>query len=172
MILRTEETKDYQDVYTLNYKAFGGRDDESRLIERIRSSEFFVPELSIVAELDGKIAGHILFSKANVIDDEKNHEVIVLAPVAVEPGLQRKGIGSKLIQEGLYRCKGLGYGVVLLIGHPEYYLKFGFKPARQFEFELRQFEVPDDVFMVCEIYEGVLRSTKGELIYPEAFITG
>jgi putative acetyltransferase len=170
MIIRTEETKDYQDVYTLNYEAFGGRDDESRLIERIRTSEFFVAELSLVAELEGKILGNILLSKAIVVDEDKNYEVIVLAPIAVKPEFQRTGVGRKLILEGLKRCRELGYNLVLLIGHPEYYPKFGFKPARQFQLELRQFEVSDKVFMVCELVEGALRNIKGELIYPEAFV--
>ncbi|MCI3922152.1 N-acetyltransferase [Paenibacillus sp. TRM 82003] len=171
MIIRTEEIKDYPDVYALNHEAFGGRDDESRLIERIRRSEFFIPELSLVAEADGRIVGHILLSKASIVDEEKTYEVIVLAPIAVTPDVQKTGIGGKLIQEGLQRCRELGYSLVLLIGHPEYYPKFGFTPARQYQLELRQFEVPDPVFMVCELAEGTLGHIKGELMYPSAFFS-
>lgn len=97
------------------------------------------------------------------------HEVIVLAPVAVHPTFQKRGIGRKLIKEGLRKVKNMKYGLVLLIGHPTYYPKFGFKPARQFGLELRQFEVPDEVFMVCEMREGELNRIKGELKYPKAF---
>jgi len=172
MIIRTEEIKDYQEVYNLNFEAFDGRDDEAVLIEKVRTSDYFVPELSLVAEIEGKIAGHLLLSKANVIEGENNHhEVIVLAPIAVKPEFQKSGIGGKLILEGLKRCRDLGYSLVFLIGHPDYYPKFGFKPARQFRIELKQFHVPDHVFMVCELVEGKLNVTKGELKYPETFLS-
>lgn len=169
MIIRTECEKDYNDVFKLNYEAFRNREDEPKLIERIRLSPQFIPDLSIVAEKNGEIVGHILLSKAEVINDDCNHEVIVLAPIAVKPSLQKQGIGGLLIQEGLNRCKDLGYGMVLLIGHPTYYPKFGFKPARGFGLELKQFKVSYEVFMVCEIIEGELGKIKGELRYPETF---
>jgi len=166
--IRTEERKDYQEVYSLNEEAFGGS-DESLLIERIRASEQFIPELSLVAEEAGNIIGHVLFSKAVVVDEGKEQDVIVLAPVAVKPERQKTGIGSQLIQEGLRRCRDLEYGLVLLIGHPSYYPRLGFKPARQFQLELKQFKVPDEVFMVYEVIEGSLGRIKGELLYPGAF---
>lgn len=168
MNIRTEERKDYQEVYSLNEEAFGGS-DESLLIERIRASEQFIPELSLVAEEAGNIIGHVLFSKAVVVDEGKEQDVIVLAPVAVKPERQKTGIGSQLIQEGLRRCRDLEYGLVLLIGHPSYYPRLGFKPARQFQLELKQFKVPDEVFMVYEVIEGSLGRIKGELLYPGAF---
>lgn len=169
MLIRTEEAKDYKDVYFVNYEAFGGRDDESRLVERIRDSVNFIPELSIVAEVEGKIVGHLLFSKAQVRDESNRHDVIVLAPIAIKPNHQKMGIGGKLIREGLSRCKEMGFPLVLLIGHPAYYPKFGFKPARQFQLQLRQFHVSDDVFMVYEVQEGALENIQGELLYPDAF---
>lgn len=169
MIIRTETKKDYTDVYNLNYEAFGNRDDESKLIEKIRLSPQFIPELSIVAEKDNEIVGHILLSKAEVVDEDSVYEVIVLAPIAVKPSLQKKGIGGQLINEGLKRCKELGFGIVLLIGHPTYYPRFGFKPARNYGLELKQFKVSDEVFMVFELKPGELNKIKGELIYPESF---
>ena len=169
MIIRTENKSDYSKVFKVNYEAFRNREDEPKLVEKIRDSEQFISELSIVAEENNEILGHILLSKAEVIEEDVNHEVIVLAPIAVKPELQNMGIGSKLIQEGLERCKNLGYGLVLLIGHPTYYPKFGFKPARQYGLELKQFNVTDEVFMVCEVIEGELGKIKGELKYPETF---
>ncbi|MBS4216785.1 N-acetyltransferase [Bacillus sp. FJAT-49711] len=169
MSIRTETINDYKAVYDLNYEAFGSRDDEAKLVEKIRESSRFIPELSIVAEINGEMVGHILLSKANVVKDEEFFEVIVLAPVAVKPSFQKKGVGSGLIREGLKRVKELNYGLVLLIGHPSYYPKFGFKPARPFGLELLQFDVPDDVFMVCELRAGELDLIKGELKYPSAF---
>ncbi|RUS46930.1 GNAT family N-acetyltransferase [Cohnella sp. AR92] len=169
MIIRTENEREYQEVYDLNYQAFGNREDESKLVERIRTSEGFVPELSLVAEMDDRIVGHLLLSEATVEDQEESHTVIVLAPIAVKPDMQARGIGSSLIQEGIKRCKDLGYELVLLIGHPSYYPRLGFQPARPFGLELLQFEVSDDIFMVYEVKEGALLKMKGELKYPEAF---
>ncbi|XID94837.1 GNAT family N-acetyltransferase [Paenibacillaceae bacterium WGS1546] len=169
MIIRTETTLDHEAVYRLNVRAFGNRDDEAKLVEKIRSSEGFIPELSLVAERDGEIVGHLLLSKAVVTEEGGSRDVIVLAPIAVKPEEQRRGIGSRLISEGLDRCRILGYDLVLLVGHPEYYPKFGFKPARTYGLELRQFDVSDDVFMACELREGALNEFQGELRYPQAF---
>lgn len=169
MNIRTERLSDFAQVFTLNDLAFGNREDESRLVERIRASEGFIPELSLVAEENGQIVGHALFSKADLIEDEHRHEVIVLAPIAVMPSNQKTGIGGKLIQEGLKRCEALGYDFVFLIGHPTYYPKFGFTPAGSRGFELKQFKVPDDVFMVFELNVGKGKPWKGELRYPVAF---
>ncbi|MBP1960985.1 GNAT family N-acetyltransferase [Paenibacillus aceris] len=171
MRIRTEEIKDDEAVHHLNVAAFGNREDEAQLVERIRSSEGFIPKLSIVAEIDHKLVGHILLSKAKVVDAAKEHEVIVLAPIAVNPDYQKQGVGSQLILEGIRRTKDIGYGAVFLIGHPTYYPKFGFKPARSYGYELKQFQVPDEVFMVCEVVKGQLQNMKGELQYPDSFFS-
>ncbi|QWU18114.1 N-acetyltransferase [Paenibacillus sophorae] len=169
MIIRTETPNDYVQVHNVNYVAFGNREDEARLVERIRESRYFVPQLSIVAEKSEEIVGHLLMSKAVIVEGNNQHEVIVLAPIAVKPDHQKQGIGKQLIFEGLKRCKEYKYYVVLLIGHPSYYPKFGFKPARQYGLDLKKFQVPDEVFMVCELKEDELSNIKGELKYPEAF---
>ena len=169
MQIRTEIKNDYKHVFNLNYLAFKDRDDEAKLVERIRFSNYFIRELSLVAEEQGEIVGHALFSKAKIIRENGEKEVLVLSPVAVNPSVQKKGIGSNLIEEGLRRAKDLGYGLVFLMGHPTYYPKFGFQPAKQFGIELTQFNVPDDVFMVCELIDGELQQTHGELRYPPAF---
>lgn len=172
MIIRTETAQDYNEVHRLLDQAFGNKDEESELVERIRNSEEFIPELSIVAEQQGGIAGHILLSKAHTLNSGEQHEVIALAPLAVKPAFQKQGIGSKLMKEGLKRALDLGYGVVLLIGHPSYYPRFGFKPARYYGYELTQFDVPDEVFMVCELLPGEAERCKGELVYPPTFFSG
>lgn len=169
VIIRTETAADYEAVHQVNVLAFGDREDEALLVEKIRRSEGFIPELSIVAERDQEIVGHLLLSKAMLQDGENTYDVIALAPIAVKPDVQKQGIGKQLILEGIERCKALGYPFIFLIGHPEYYPKFGFKPARAYGFDLKQFEVPDDVFMVCELKEGELQKNKGELIYPKSF---
>ncbi|MEW9701853.1 GNAT family N-acetyltransferase [Paenibacillus sp. SI8] len=171
MEIRTERSSDYDAVFQLNYLAFGNREVESRLIERIRLSDAFIPVLSLIAEENDRIVGHILFSRAELVDEEKSDEVIALGPIAVLPGHQKSGVGSKLIQEGLKRCAELGYNLVFLIGHPTYYPKFGFKLARPYGINLKQFEVSDDVFMVCELKEGTLsQKIKGEFKFSKSFL--
>ncbi|GFN33516.1 GNAT family N-acetyltransferase [Paenibacillus xylaniclasticus] len=169
MIIRTETEQDYELVYQLNVEAFGNRNDEAELVNRIRQSDRFVPGLSIIAEQDGGIVGYLLLSKADVVDGDTRHDVIVLAPIAVSPHLQKQGIGRALMEEGIKRCKALHIPLVLLIGHPWYYPKFGFRPARPYGLELKQFPVSDDVFMVLELRDGALRDIQGELVYPGAF---
>ncbi|MEG6590694.1 N-acetyltransferase [Paenibacillus barengoltzii] len=170
MIIRAEEPRDARALFALHFQAFGEREDESKLVDRIRNSPQYNPSLSLVAEHEGQIVGHALFSKAEVVGKKQvSHEVVVLAPLAVSPFFQKQGIGTQLIQEGLQRTQELGYGVVFLIGHPEYYPRFGFKPARSLGFELKQSEVPDEVFMAIELKEGATLSIQGELLYPEAF---
>ena len=169
MQIRTETKNDYKHVFNLNYETFDNRDDESKLVERIRFSGGFLPELSLVAENKGEIVGHALLSKAKILQQNVEVEVIILAPIAVKPAFQNKGIGGKLIKESLKRAKKLGFELVLLIGHPDYYPKFGFQAARTHGIELTQFDVPNNVFMVYELKKGALETTNGELIYPPAF---
>lgn len=170
MIIRTEEKRDHKAVYDLNYRAFNNREDEPKIVEKGRQSETFIPELSIVAEEEGRgIIGHLLLSLAKVIVGQKEHDVIALGPIAVMPERQKQGIGKALIEEGLEKCRQLGYQLVFLIGHTEYYPKFGFKPARAHGLELKQYDVPDEVFMVCEIQEGALQEIKGEFRFPAIF---
>ncbi|PYI54633.1 GNAT family N-acetyltransferase [Paenibacillus flagellatus] len=171
MLIRTETANDHDAVFRLNREAFGGRETESRLVERIRGSAGFIPELSLVAVRNGRVVGHLLLSKAEIVDGERRHEAVVLAPIAVLPEEQRKGIGRALIGEGFERCVRLGFEVVCLIGHPDYYPRFGFRPAKEAGLELKQFRVPDDVFMVRELREGALQEIGGELRYPESFWT-
>ncbi|WP_163103018.1 GNAT family N-acetyltransferase [Peribacillus alkalitolerans] len=170
MNIRTETPNDYKEVFHLNYLAFENREDESKLIERIRESEDFIPELTLVAEDHGEIVGHIMFSNAKIINGHEETEVIALGPVAVSPDCQKKGIGGLLIKEGLRRSKEMGFRLVFLIGHPTYYPRFGFKPAGHFGFQLKQFQVPEDVFMVYELLDGELERVSGELRYSNTFL--
>lgn len=171
MIIRTESAEDFKEVFKLNYQAFDNREDEAKLVERIRKSDEFVPELSIVAEIENQIVGHALFSKAVVENEEAASTVIVLAPLAIKPDFQKQGIGSQLIEEGIRRCRSLRYTLILLIGHPSYYPRLGFRPARKYGLELKQFKVSDEVFMVYEVGDDALQKIKGELKYPKAFFS-
>ncbi|MFD3273860.1 GNAT family N-acetyltransferase [Paenibacillus dendritiformis] len=170
MIIRTETRADHEKVYDVHRQAFGGREEESKLVERIRRTEQFVPELSLVAEMNDEIVGHALLSVAHIVNGEDRYEVLALAPIAVKPSHQREGIGGQLIDEGLRRGRERGYDAVFVIGHPTYYPRFGFVPAGPRGFELKQFEVPEDVFMVCELSDGALSNITGELVYPSTFM--
>lgn len=166
--IRTEQLTDAESVFHIHYEAFGEREDESRMTERVRASEGYIPELSLIATEDnGSLVGHALFSKAEVVHEDLRYEVIVLAPIAVKPSHQKQGIGGALIREGLRLAAKRGNSHVFLIGHPSYYPKFGFEPARPHGFDLKQFEVPDEVFMVKILCQN--SRIKGELSYSQAF---
>ncbi|WP_254639538.1 GNAT family N-acetyltransferase [Cohnella sp. GbtcB17] len=174
--IRTETNGDIEAVRQVHLAAFGGREDESRLADRIRESAGFVPELSLVAEADGGVVGHMLISKAELVDGQDATDTLVLAPIGVLPDAQGRGVGGALIREGIRRAEQLGYKLIFLIGHPSYYPKFGFKPAVDSGLVLMQFDVPDDVFMVRELAEGELarlaatrKEKYGELKYPQTF---
>ncbi|MFC7682136.1 GNAT family N-acetyltransferase [Paenibacillus sp. GCM10028914] len=167
-MIRTEQVQDYSQVDKLLRNAFNG-DEEVHIVERIRAQGDYEPNLSLVADNDGAITGHIMFSYAQLIDGQKSYKVAGLAPLAVDPSYQRKGIGSALIHEGLERCRQFDIPLVFLIGHPEYYSRFDFVKAVDYGFELKQFEVPDEVFMVYEVQAGALNRYKGELRYSKAF---
>ncbi len=102
--VRTETRADAEQVAKVLFQAFGNREDESELVKRIRRSDGFIPELSLVAEQNGEIVGHILLSKAKVVNGDQQTGVIALAPLAVDPKHQKQGIGGLLIQEGVERC--------------------------------------------------------------------
>ena len=168
-LIRTEQTHDYQQVKNILLRAFL-TDAEARLTEKLRHSEEFIPELSLVAEIDGKLVGHMIITRGYIQDGDKKHGVAALGPLSVNPDNQRTGIGTALVQEGLLRCSKLAISLVFLIGHPSYYPRHGFVQARPYGFELKQFQVDDPVFMVYEALQGALASYQGEFRYSTAFI--
>ena len=143
--------------------------NEHKLVSRIRKSNVFIPELSLVAiDADHEILGHILLSKIEIINDNQATESLALAPVSVLPKYQNKGIGKKLILEALKEAKGLGYHSAIVLGHPDYYPKFGFEKASLWGIE-SLFEVPDEAFMAIELYENALDHVSGIVKYPSVF---
>ncbi|MFP3413816.1 N-acetyltransferase [Bacillus sp. SIMBA_074] len=141
---------------------------EHELVKRIRECDAFIPELSIVA-VDEKIVGHIMLSKITIEQDGTSIESLALAPVSVAPSHQKKGIGGKLIKAALEKAKELGYGSVVVLGHPEYYPKFDFKKASEWNIKA-PFEVPDEVFMAMELRENALEGVEGVVQYSSAFV--
>ncbi len=165
--IRLERSGDEAAIYEVNRLAFNG-EGEPKLVDAIRASDGFIPDLSLVAEQDGQIVGHVLFSRAAIRTESRDIPVLVLAPIAVVPELQNQGIGSKLIQAGLERARELDEKIVLLVGHPWYYPRFGFKPARPLGIDYPT-PIREEVFMVLELTPGALEGIRGTVAFPPTF---
>ncbi len=123
--------------------------------------------LSLVAELGGEVVGHVLFSPVT-LDNAAAPSLLGLAPLAVTPAKQGKGIGAALVREGLGACRDLGVGAVVLLGHPGYYPRFGFEPAPPRGLQFAGY--PDcEAFFVIELASGALANLKGEIRFDPAF---
>lgn len=167
--IRKEQKVDIPAVFDLNCAAFE-QEEEANLVDALRKNEqVFIPELSIVATLGDQIVGHILFSKIKIIDaEQKKHESLALAPMAVVPTFQNKGIGGQLVRYGLQRAKELGYNSVIVLGHEHYYPRFGFVSAEKWGIKA-PYEVPTSFFMGIELQEGALETVSGVVEYPAEF---
>ena len=167
--IRPETQDDHREVFEINHIAFG-QDNESKLVDALRKNQTaFVPELSIVATDNKKIVGHILFTKINIKDDNGNlNESLGLAPMAVRPELQKRGIGGQLIRKGLEVAKESGFKSVIVLGHEHYYPKFGFQPADKWNLK-SPFDIPSNVFMAIELISGGLKNISGTVVYPKEF---
>jgi putative acetyltransferase len=164
MIIRTEKIEDHEAVREVNLKAFP-TDVEATLVEKLRSS---MDVISLVAVCDDKVVGHILFSPLTIENDEESLPALILAPIAVLPEYQKQGIGTKLVESGIIECRNQNHSIIILVGHPEYYPRFGFKSAEKNGIQ-HPFEVPEDVFMVYELVPDALRNVNGVLKYSEPF---
>jgi len=165
--IRPESVDDHSAVREVNLLAFGG-EDEAQLVETLRKSDDFIPELSLVAIDQGRVVGHIMFSLISIETPENAVSALALAPMAVRPELQNHGIGSELVRHGLKECRHLGHKVVVVIGHPDYYPRFGFYSARANGLEA-PFQVSDEAFLVYELIPGALDGIGGTVKYPPAF---
>jgi len=168
LTIRPETPANYPAIAEVNDLAFG-QPGEGKLVENLRRNPKFVPELSLVAEASGKVVGHILFFPIKIKSEAgKENETISLAPLAVRPEFQKQGVGKELIREGLKTCRQLGYDSVIVLGHPEYYPKFGFKPAGTWNIR-NPFGAPAEAFMGLELKDGALEGASGMAEYPEEF---
>jgi len=172
IILRQENKNDFESVFHLIEKAFEKEEysdhKEQFLVERLRKSDAFIPELSIVAEIDNHIVGHILFTKLQIKNETQTFPSLALAPVSVLPEFQGKGIGSKLVLYGHEIAKSLGYKSVILLGHQDYYPRFGYELCEKYNIKM-PFDVPAENCMVIALTEDGLKDVSGEVVYPKAF---
>ncbi|HEY9115679.1 MAG TPA: N-acetyltransferase, partial [Bacteroidales bacterium] len=141
---------------------------EQFLVERLRKSSAFIPELSIVAIIENKVVGHILLTKIKIKKGENEFESLSLAPVAVLPEFQNKGIGGKLIIHAHEIAKELGFKSVILVGHENYYPRFGYKPTSKYGIKL-QFDAPEQNCMAIELVENGLKGINGDVVLPKEF---
>lgn len=166
MIVRPETPADHEAVGRLLVEAFGGP-AEARLVELLRASPAYVPELALVAELDGAVVGHILFSVVAVAA-QTDTPALALAPMAVAPDHQRAGIGTALVRAGLERAEARPEAAVIVLGHPGYYPRFGFVPASGFGIEPPWPDIPDDAFLVRPL-PAYTEACRGVVVYDPAF---
>jgi predicted N-acetyltransferase YhbS len=177
IIIRREETKDYDIVEAITREAFFNESDlvnkgfpcsEPYFTHRLREKDGIL-DLSLVAEVDGIIVGHIIYSHSYIlISNNEKVETITFGPVCVRKAYQNKGIGKKLINYSMKKALELGYKAIIIFGHPEYYKKFSFVQARNFNIETKNGE-QFDAFMIKELQEGYLGNLSGKFYESEIF---
>jgi len=164
--IRRETSKDINSIRNVNEQAFG-QAAEATIVDRLRNRNALT--LSLVATKDNQVGGHIALTKVTIESEDSSFEAITLAPMAVLPAYQRKGIGSQLVNAGLEECRRLGQEIVVVLGHPDYYPRFGFIPAKQKGIKC-EFEVPDEAWMILELTEGILAGRTGTVEFQPEFL--
>ena len=165
--IRPEIPEDIPAIFEVNFQAFAHY-DEAHLVNTLRDANVFNPELSLVAVCGDRIIGHIMFPPVTIESPEAITPAVALAPLVVHPDYQCLGVGSALIEEGLNVCRTFGHRIVIVVGHPGYYPRYGFRSARAHGI-VAPFAVADDVFMVLALDPGALDGIQGTVKYPEAF---
>jgi putative acetyltransferase len=164
MIIRDERPVDVDSIRAVNLTAFE-TSTEADLVDALRRRA--TPLISLVAQDGANVVGHILFSPVTLAS-EPGLTLMGLAPMAVVPSRRRQGVGSSLVRAGLDRCRQINAAGVVVLGHPEYYPRFGFLPAARL-FLRCEYDVPEEVFMVRELREGALCGLSGTIRYHPVF---
>jgi putative acetyltransferase len=168
IVIRAEEAADHAEIDAVVRAAFARHPDEvALLVERIRSSANFIPDLTLVAADDSGVIGHVMLSWVG-IEDSSSGRILNLSPMSVRPDRQLRGVGSLLIRDVLGRAEKAGEPAVIVEGIPAYYPRFGFERASVLGFVAPDASTPDAAFMVKRLpgYEAALA---GRIVYPAAF---
>ncbi|MBZ0072595.1 MAG: N-acetyltransferase [Thiohalobacteraceae bacterium] len=166
VIVRAEVPEDVRAIDVVNLSAFQG-EEEARLVSAIRRSADFVPELSLVAELNGRIVGHLLLSKVKLQRGGESHVVLALGPMSVVPSQSHRGIGSELIRAATQRAREMRYVAIVVAGQPDYYQRLDFKPVSTWDL-VSNLRLPEDALTAMELVPGALNGG-GKVIYPDVF---
>jgi putative acetyltransferase len=164
MMVRREEPRDFDAVRIVNERAFG-QPDEARIVDALRG---LADAISLVAAIDNQIVGHVLFTPVSIDDADSSVSVTGLAPMAVLPEFQRRGIGSALVDAGLDACRSAGYDLAVVLGHSAFYPKFGFVTAADHGLSC-EYPAPREAFMVIELRPGSLADARGLVRYRPEF---
>jgi putative acetyltransferase len=162
--VRPETAADHDAIRRVHELAFAPSAVEARLVDLLRAAGDLVPELCLVAVEGGRVVGHIAYSRARL---DSGHELLSLAPMGVLPERQRDGIGSALVRESLGRARSTGFPLVVVLGHPEYYPRFGFEPAARLGVD-DPYGAPPEAWMALTLPEYVPEA-RGRVAYAEAF---
>jgi putative acetyltransferase len=164
--IRPETNRDIDSVGLVYRSAFEG-DAEAGLVEALRESRGFVPELSLVAEFRGRVVGHILLTRVRLQRGGFDRDILALGPMAVRPSQSHRGIGSLLVQTAVNQAKGLGFGAIVVAGYRHFYERFGFDNATRWGLACN-LDVPSDEVAAMELKAGTL-AHDGDVIYPPQF---
>ena len=175
LIFRRETESDRRAVEELTRDAFWDvfkpGCDEHYLLHIFRGHPDFIDELNTVAVRDGEIVGHIAYSRAAIVQpDGTRFPLVMFGPLSVRPGVQKTGVGSALLRYTLVRARDLGFAAVAVCGHPDYYPRFGFRPARAFGITDQEGQSPD-YLMALELREGALENVSGVLAESPVFFS-
>ena len=165
MQILPENSGDIDRIWEINAAVFE-TSAEANLVNALRESG--VSYISLVAEVAGELVGHIFFTPVELAGGGSDLKLMGLAPMAVIPECQNKDIGSQLVREGLKRCREDGYDAVVVLGHPEYYPRFGFLPSVRYGIK-SDYEVPDEAFMILELRKNSLKDRSGVIKFNPAF---
>jgi predicted N-acetyltransferase YhbS len=171
--IRNAAKRDYKSTENLTREAFWNLYNpgcsEHFILHKLRESKGYVEELDLIAIHKDELVGHIISTKAKVIDAKGNeHQVLCVGPFAVSPNLQGKGIGAKLIKQSIKKANEMGFSGMILFGNPNYYSRFGFVNAQQFEITTKDGQ-NFDPFMALELGENRLSNVKGTFFEDSAF---
>ena len=172
LLIRPEQPADHRQVEFITREAFWDvykpGCDEHYVVHCLRKSPDFIPQLSLVACQGAQIIGHLLYTKARVINPAQQHQVLCLGPLTVAPEFQKQGVGSQLIRHSLPIARNLNYKAVFLYGSPAYYPRFGFVNAQKFNITTRDGQ-NFDPFMALELTDNALSQTPGQFHESDAF---